>query len=157
MTGFSPSGGSIFGGEFNIGTSDRQLKSPFYVSDETKRRVISQQGASLWNSGGQFYVELKGTTFIGKKKFSPYLLYPGEKLILSISKTRPTTSRFKANIPPDSEGSPVARITGRSNVLSSSYYHDLGGYQGHDVQLNTGSINITFYGSYVRAGNSYVP
>lgn len=158
MTGFSPSGGSIFGGEFNIGSFDR-VKNPFYISDEAKRRTLSQQGASLWNSGGQFYVELKGTVFVGKKKSSPYLLNPGEKLILSVSKTRPATSRFKANIPPDPSppGPPVPRIIGRADVLSSSYYHDLGGYQGHDVQLNTGSINITFYGSYVRAGNSYVP
>lgn len=162
MTGFSPSGGSIFGGEYTIGGGGsidflRRPKSPFYISNEATRRSVAQEAASLWNAGGQFYVKLQGSIFLGRKKSSPYLLLPGEKLILAVSKTRPATSRFKANIPPDSSGSPVARITGRSDVLSSSYYHNLGGSQGHDVQFNTGSINITLYGSYVRAGNSYVP
>jgi len=32
-----------------------------------------------------------------------------------------------------------------------------GSNAGHDVSLTTGDIHVTFYGSYVREGKSYVP
>ena len=59
---------------------------------------------------------------------------------------------FKANF-----SSALLYLFGQANILSSSYLMDLKDPEGHDVQLNTGDINITFYGSYVREGNKYIP
>ena len=44
---------------------------------------------------------------------------------------------------------------GEGHMLSSSYFNNVP--NGHDVQLMTGSINITFYGPYVKEGSSYKP
>lgn len=46
---------------------------------------------------------------------------------------------------------------GVANMISSSYTMPIPDPKGHDVQLNTGSINITIYGSYVGAGGSILP
>jgi hypothetical protein len=88
--------------------------------------------------------------YFTSKDTSPYLINPGDKLILSISKTRPTVSASIHDVP-----NPAAADIGYQNL--KSYTTMTGSSSGHDVCLNTGSINITFYGSYVRAGNSYTP
>jgi len=160
MTGFAPSGGSIFGGEYvsageNIFSNRGVVRSPFYVSSSVDRATNISSLVSSYGPYSGEVIRLYGSVYLGDKKQSPYLVYPGEKLVLSVSKTRPTTSRFKVNI--DSTADPDGENFGRATLLSSSYYHDLGNPLGHDVQFNTGSINITFYGSYVREGNSYKP
>jgi hypothetical protein len=164
MTGFSPSGGSIFGGEYvSIGKenllSDGQVKNPFYIKNNTERSQVFNEISSSILTGRDFsrdlYVYSVSDLFLGERKNSPYLLYPGEQLVLSISKTRPAYKNFKVDV--NTSVNSNARLYGIGTHISSSYYNDLGGIQGHDVQFNTGSINITLYGSYVRAGNSYVP
>jgi hypothetical protein len=85
---------------------------------------------------------------IGSKKKSPYLVYPNQKLILAASKTRPTHEHYSINV--------TDIDTGKGTLLSSSYFNPLPP-GGHDVQFNSGSVNMTFYGSYVRANSEYTP
>lgn len=171
MTGFSPSGGSIFGGEFvTAGTDvirrDGYIRNPSYIPEPNRTAILSYVSSSL-TSFNQYYPEsntlglneyyasnLKVPCyyFIGSRRESPYLIYPGEKLTLSVSKERPAFVNFKANF-----SSALLYLFGQANILSSSYLMDLKDPEGHDVQLNTGDINITFYGSYVREGNKYIP
>lgn len=165
MTGFSPSGASIFGGEYTMPNtssflSDGSIKSPFYIKDPVERQSMYNYISSSVIDGRNFFTNRLSLSFIcevflDSERPSPYLLYPGEKLILSVSKTRPALKDFKVNV--DTVADPNAGIYGIPTHLSSSFYNDLRGAKGHDVQLNTGSINITLYGSYVRAGNNYVP
>lgn len=161
MTGFSPSGGSIFGGEYSTIKSEdfnsrNEYKNPFYISDEGARNSsYLQVSASLFDgfdfSTKRMSIIMGSDFYIGNEKESPYLVYPGEKLILSVSKHRPAIKNFKISIDPSNYA------IGKSNLLSSSYFNSITNGIGHDVQLNTGSINMTLYGSYVRAGDSYTP
>ena len=94
------------------------------------------------------------------KKNSPYLINPGEKLILAASKTRPAFETVKLKVMDTAPGSPSDPSTGTCLLLSSSTLYDVdygGPARGHDVCFNTGSINITFYGSYVKEGSEFIP
>ena len=73
------------------------------------------------------------TSLINKSttKTSPYLLLPGDKLVLSVSKSRPVFFSTK---------------------ISSPY---TSGSIQHDIKLTTGSINITLYGSLVANGREF--
>lgn len=158
-TGFSPSGGSIFGREYSTATEDTQLrdgsfKNPYYIEDSSKRNAILSTMSTSFSTTQKVAIVL-GKKFIGTKKDSPYLMYPGEKLILALSKTRPAMSKMKIDF--NTTTNPDALTKGISHLVSCSYFNDLAGQNGHDVQFNTGSINITFYGSYIREGNSYRP
>lgn len=165
MTGFSPSGASIFGGEYSMPNTgsllfDGSVKNPFYIDNSVERQATYNYISSSVIDNRNFFTNKLNLTFISdvfpdSERPSPYLLYPGEKLILTISKTRPALKNFKINV--DTGADPNADIYGIPTYISSSFYNDLRGAKGHDVQMNTGSINITLYGSYVRAGNSYVP
>lgn len=161
MSGFSPSGGSIFGGEYSTLSSEEfnsknEYKNPLYINNQSSRdAVYNQISSSLFNgfdfSTKKMLILVGADFFAGVEKDSPYLVYPGDKLILSVSKHRPAIKNFKIEVSPENYS------TGKANLLSSSYYNSISNGIGHDVQLNTGSINITFYGSYVRAGNNYTP
>jgi len=166
MTGFSPSGGSIFGGEYTMANTgsfrlDGAMRNPFYIENVLDRQaLIDYVTQSLQLDTRNFFTNplsfyFVSDIFLGASKSSPYLLYPGEKLILSVSKNRPSFRSFKIDV--DTVADPNADIYGIPSFISSSFYNDMRGLQGHDVQLSTGSINITLYGSYVRAGNSYIP
>lgn len=163
MTGFSPSGGSIFGSEYVTPQNPIQMDNPFYIKNENTRqevvaKIISQ--LSSVRAGYSFIPAQHDTTwinFIGdsnyfiSKKQSPYLINPGDKLLLTISKTRPAIISSQHNVP----NSAAAEI-GYQNLTSVS--NVTGSYLGHDsIYLSTGSVNMSFYGSYIRAGNSYTP
>lgn len=162
MTGFAPSGGSIFGKEYVTpqGTS-KYFKNPFYLTGSYLEDSITQISSSLNQISSSFnflpagmdgmYVSLNcNPEYFSSKSSSPYLVNPGDKLLLTMSKTRPAISASMHNVP-----NSAAADIGFQNL--KSYLVMTGSMTGHDVQFNTGSINITFYGSYVRAGNSYVP
>lgn len=160
LTGFAPSGGSIFGGEYVTAGLDVQnekgdIKNQLFISDDTLRQQKLSEIESKFTGNVTNIVGSLSNIFIGSSKDSPYLLNPGEKLVLVVSKTRPTLKEMKIDI--NTVANPDAELTGRGTLLSSSYFNDIKNSQGHDAQFNTGSINITFYGSYVRAGNSYIP
>jgi hypothetical protein len=161
MTGFAPSGGSIFGKEYVTPQGTGKFKNPFYLSGSALSDSITQISSSLSQVSSSYSFKPTNqntifTTLVGNPEYftskdtSPYLINPGDKLILSISKTRPTVSASIHDVP-----NPAAADIGYQNL--KSYTTMTGSSSGHDVCLNTGSINITFYGSYVRAGNSYTP
>ena len=168
MTGFSPSGGSIFGSEYTTADSDvlsrsNKIRNPSYVSGSRRDAILSNISSSVTLAnpnkslfGGSDYIsfnmKLPAYYFVGSRKQSPYLIYPGEKLTLAANKTRPAFLNFRANVSSTSN-----LILGRASILSSSFLMNLEDSNGHDVQLDTGKINITFYGSYVREGKKYVP
>jgi len=167
MTGFSPSGGSIFGGEYTTPQRDLQseynrnefTQNPLYTPDQSVITNTIQQLSSTLDtayksvspaSTGAYVQLMYQTNFFGSIKPSPYLINPGDKFILAMSKTRPAISASGHNVP-----NPAAVDTGFQTLTRQ--INITGSLSGHDFCLNTGSINITLYGSYVRAGNSYTP
>jgi hypothetical protein len=168
MSGFSPSGGSIFGSEYVTADSSVLSRSglivnPSYVSGSKRNTILSTLSSSVTfknpnpvSYGGGDYIsynmKIPCYYFVGSRRQSPYLIYPGEKLVLAASKNRPAILNFKAHVQ-----NTLNLILGRASILSSSFLMNLGDPNGHDVQLDTGKINITFYGSYVREGKKYVP
>lgn len=168
MTGFSPSGGSIFGREFatyNGNAKKDTILNPFFVSSSIDYAIDSGSFISTIddflsaNYPGSSYphsylgnVDSIANIDFGSSRPSPYLLNPGDKLVLSISKTRPAISgsKFTMQIQPN----PNADI-GRADILDS-YSYFTGSMDGHDVLLNTGSINMSFYGSYIRGNGGYI-
>jgi hypothetical protein len=73
---------------------------------------------------------------------SPYLLLPGDKLTLILSKTRPV----------------IHKVTGGSGAFGvRSFRHAILTGSHGTVMLNTGSIDLTLYGSYVRQGMEFNP
>jgi len=169
MSGFAPSGGSIFGGEYvtpqvNI-NGISEISNPYYIKQSerivesvsnissTFNNVFKNFGYSSPPTAGQetsYVVNVADSSIFVSNKASPYLVYPEDKFVLSISKTRPAISGSE-HIVPNSAAADIGlqTMTKYSNLVGSS--------SGHDVCLSTGSINITFYGSYVRGGNSYIP
>ena len=129
-----------------------------YISNENKRNnlynSISSSLKDLYLSAPPlgYSINLMGTNQYRAKKTSPYLIYPGEKLILAVSKTRPA---FSSSVCQYSALNTDATKLGFGTLISSSFFNDLRNSSGHDVQLNTGSISITVYGSYVKSGNGY--
>jgi len=169
MTGFSPSGGSIFGKEYISPQNPNIFDNPFYLNsplileesiNQISSSIVSISSSYLFKPTGfdTIYANLLGdSNYFYSKKDSPYLVNPGDKLILTISKTRPAISSSKHDVPSSLYEAPnkMAADVGYQNLIS--YSPLTGSILGHDVCLNTGSINMTFYGSYVREGNSYVP
>jgi len=135
QTGFEPSGRSLYGKEFI--TSQNVLrfgtvKNPFYVSSSFSQLPTQMQEAL---TTGTDYIAC-GTIPLGSSVPSPYLVFPGDKLVLGIAKTRPHL--FMAS-----------GTAGGFKHFSSS----VGQTVGHDISIATGTINITLYGSLLR-GNS---
>lgn len=183
MTGFSPSGGSIFGKEYLTSQAfskngDPIILNPYYSENSTYSERLAAFN-NLDSFFGQLDIDIQSyvpnyngvpvelpypSTFrpqawiyniypaevFSSSADSPYLLNPGDKLVLAISKTRPAVSASGHNV-----NSAADANTG-NNVLTK-LIPLVGSVTGHDVTLNTGSVNMTFYGSYVRAGNSYIP
>lgn len=129
--GFQPSGRSILGKEYitTQGMSDI-FSNPFYLyKDANTLSNLKSIVTNNPNNAQWFYA----TSLINKStsKPSPYLLFPGDKLVLSISKSRPTFFSTKVSSP-----------------------YTSGSIQ-HDIKLTTGSINITLYGSLVANGQEF--
>lgn len=169
MTGFAPSGGSIFGGEFATGQTSffdtRRIKNYFYISSSIKRQEVVTKINNLidqyyiaYPSNVPYIIRTTNVNF-SNSNASPYLLNPGEQLTLAISKTRPAVTGVAYNILSASvtPGSPNFADLGVGNLINYANFTGSNPTGGHDVQLITGSINITFYGSYVRENKEYVP
>jgi hypothetical protein len=135
-TDLEQSGRSIFGKEY--GTVDTQLtniKNPFYAP------VLDAQQQQVVNNGKAFL--LSANIPLTKTVQSPYLLFPGDKLVFSVSKTRP---KFYGNLWLYASGSAVS---GSAFVTSDIANHF------DDVQLTSGTIEITLYGSYVKSNKEF--
>lgn len=152
MTGFAPSGGSIFGKEYitSQGVLDTNgfIKNPFYVTSSTKiedlaNKFITARNGTTSPNNSMVVLDIN----LSEKSESPYLINPGESIVLTISKHRPAYENFRADVVGGS-------VNGDGTLLSSSYFNDVP--DGHDVQLTAGTINITFYGSYVKENKEYM-
>jgi hypothetical protein len=69
---------------------------------------------------------------------SPYILFPSDKLVLSVSKYRACVSQSAVN------GTVPFNFNGGMNLN-----------QAHDIWMDSGTIKITMYGSMVREGSEY--
>lgn len=124
-TGFDPSGRSVFGKEFTTNQTiagGLKIPNPFYVTG-SQFTALSSSIASL----GTFTANMIATVPIISTERSPYLVMPDDTLVLALGKTRPFF--YNATSGPEFSGS-----------LS------------HDVQMITGSVTITFYGSMLSDG-----
>jgi len=137
--GSSPSGRSVFGKEYitfqkSQGQKGGSFPNPLFVSSSLidfptyLKDAIDESPTGFAVSTA---IPLMSTVP------SPYLVMPGDKLTLAISKMRPVLFSRGTN-PLDS--TPLDIITG-------SYKHD--------VSISTGSIKITLYGSLLSSGIEY--
>lgn len=103
-----PSGRSYFGKDYTFKkfSSFQDIPNGFGEDDVTTLAVVQQKTA-----------------------YSPYLLLPGDKLCMSLSKYRPVLSNSQA-LPTTLTGS-------------------------HDIFLTTGTMNVTLYGSLIRDNLEY--
>jgi hypothetical protein len=134
-TGFDPSGRSIFGKEFTI-SNEEFYKNAFYEHKDAN--TVSDITTKL-NSVSPSVPKIFATQVFTKQHVlpSPYLVFPGDKLTLSVSKGRPFFYDSRISSPYTSGSAPF-----------SDYF-------GHDIKLKTGSINITLYGSLISNGTEY--
>ena len=137
-TGFNPAGRSLFGKEFIQSEQNlSKIRNPLYVSasyDLLPAHMQAMINDSLLNPPGVF-----AAIPLGKTTPSPYLLYPGDKLVLAISKTRPALySNMSSSLElfSGSRGSTINQCA-------------------HPVTLETGSINISMYGSLLRENKEF--
>lgn len=125
------SGRSIFGREFvsSQGFIDRngQFLNPLYITGTFPTQIQAAISGGVIND---FNVAVAMP--LEQHFKSPYLVYPGDKLVLAIAKTRPVLFALG--------------LTGSYPQFSGST---------HDIKLNTGSVNITLYGSLLQAGAEF--
>jgi hypothetical protein len=136
--GNNVSGRSLFGKEYvTFQALKGKVKNPLYVADtfdefpEAIKNVLDTDINPVFQSYLQYAVP------IDQSIPSPYLLKPGDNLIFSLSKNRPSlhTNGF---LPIADEPVDLWRQGLR-----------------HDVWINTGSIKITLYGSLLREAKEY--
>jgi len=131
-SGFEPSGRSILGKEYVTaqGKTD-SYDNPFYLYQDvnTLASIKSKINSPSYDADNIVYA----SSLVSKQQSvtSPYLLLPGDRLVLSVSKTRPVFF----------------------STLTSDPYTS-GSIQ-HDIKLTTGSINITLYGSLIANGQEF--
>ena len=142
-TGVEFSGNSILGGNIAYFNSEREVSNPLYysasgsLSSEFKTKIDS----------ANFAFEAISLYSLVDSRSSPYLIMPGDKLSISLSKTRPVIYKMFQTATEGGTGNSRVDTYG-ANTLTGS--HDT-------VMLNTGSIDITLYGSYIRGGVEFNP
>jgi hypothetical protein len=125
QTGFEPSGRSVFGKEYTTSQNilvDGKVANPFYVSGTLPSQI---QGLVQAGGGGDKYAAVAAVALESHQR-APYMVLPGDNLVLAISKTRPVM------------------------VVGNGIANPFSGSITHDVQLTTGSVSITLYGSLIR-------
>jgi hypothetical protein len=130
-TGFEPSGRSIFGKEY-VTSQDFSKNSYPNVFYKYKDGNTLQELVDIATSASPI-PEFYATSVINRQTTlsSPYLIFPNDRLILSISKSRPYFFSTEVQHP-----------------------YTTGSIQ-HDIKLSTGSINITLYGSLISNGSEF--
>jgi len=133
--GFDQSGRAILGNEHVLfqnaaSKNGKYTQNPFYLGQSLASFPSYIQDVLVSNNINV----ANAVTFVPLNGYmeSPYLVMPGDKLVLSISKTRPCV---------------IDAANSGSNIF--------GGAPPHDVQFNVGNINITFYGSQVSDGSEF--
>lgn len=128
-------GQSAFGREFSSLSLQRlhNIPNQFYVSNDYGD--VPAQIDDLIDTATQhlcyFPIQLE------KHSVSPYLVYPGQKLIFAIAKFRP-------------------RLYAYSGVTTGSTYDDVTSGSWHDVKIASGStIKIQLFGSFIQEGHEF--
>ncbi|NBO99916.1 MAG: hypothetical protein EBU90_07275 [Proteobacteria bacterium] len=147
MSGFEPSGRSVLGKEYTTSRKTNEYENPFYLYrdsivkldhmttgpiSESPKDLVTEAIPELGAGGGGAQAAI--AISVAQKQNntpSPYLLLPNDRLILSISKSRPFFLSTEA--------------------LSPFTMNQIQ----HDIKLTTGSINITLYGSLVANGREF--
>jgi hypothetical protein len=139
-SGLQFNGNSILGGTIASFNLEGSIKNPLFISSSGS---LPPEIKTILDSNDFIFDAVSVYSTVDSQP-SPYLIFPGDKLTLSLSKTRPVINK-------------AIRTAGPRDGL----YYDFTEYVltgSHDtVTLNTGSINVTIYGSYVRNGTEYNP
>jgi hypothetical protein len=141
-------GNSILGGNIASFNASDTVKNPLYVTSSVSL-LPSEYTTKIATSN--FAFEAVSCYTLVDSRQSPYLMLPGDKLTLAISKTRPVIYAASAEIGQYDDPAPGHYNTAK---LFGDYYLT-GSHE--TVKLNVGSINVTLYGSYVREGMEYHP
>jgi hypothetical protein len=139
-TGTEFNGNSILGGTITSYSSEQTIKNPLYVAPSGSL----PSAYTIKTDDADFTCDAVSVYSLVDNQKSPYLLLPGDKLTLILSKTRPV----------------IHKVTGAAAAgdfgVRSFRHAILTGSHG-TVMLNTGSIDLTLYGSYVRQGMEFNP
>lgn len=143
-TKFEFNGNSILGGTIASFNNETTVKNPLFVGTSLPASYITEINSANF----RFDAVMQYSTVDSRP--SPYLLMPGDKLTLAISKTRPVIYKMELE-----NTTPVNGLgwVGSSN----SYKHTQLTGSHNTIVLNSGSIELTLYGSYVREGRGYNP
>lgn len=137
--GFNPSGRSYFGKEF---VTDQTLGdlvyNPLFVSSSYDDFPAAFKNVLDIGVNPGFQALSSFVVPLAVSEESPYLLFPGDKLTLSVSKKRPMAATNGLH---PSDSSTEVDIW-RANSL-------------HDVCIMTGSVKITLYGSLVKEDKEF--
>lgn len=125
------SGRSLFCTDF-ISPDYTSVRNPLFVSSSFADFPASIKDAVDISTNPEFQADFRFAVPAIKTQASPYVIYPGDKLAFSLSKTRPTLYTIGTD--------PVDESV-------ESYWRD---GNAHDAYINTGSIRITLYGSVLR-------
>jgi len=140
-------GNSILGGTIAYTNNEAIVKNPLFVGAN-----LPSSYAAIMAADSNFCFDAVMQYSTVDSRVSPYLLMPGDKLTFAISKTRPVAHRMRYTGDADRFEVPVT-----SGRYANFYqHHHLTGSH-NTVLLNTGSIEVTLYGSYVREGRGYNP
>ena len=141
-TGVEFNGNSPLGGTIAYVNTEETVDNPLFVSDNVND--LPSEITNLINANTSFDAVCLYSTVDSRP--SPYLLLPGDKVTLAISKTRPaiyksfktaTTVGSTIIVPPGIPVSPEYDIAAHYQQYALTGSHD-------SVVLNTGSIDITF-------------
>lgn len=135
---FEFNGNSILGGTIAYSNTETTVPNPLYVSSSGSLPTNYKTAID----SARFNFDAVSAYSTVDSRPSPYLMLPGDKLMFTISKTRPVI--YKANKYDDGA---TATYFGNYTLTGS---HE-------SFLLNTGSIDITIYGSYVREGMGFNP
>lgn len=144
-SGIEFNGNSVLGGNIAYFNVEKFINNPLYYSSSSS---LAAEFRSKIDNTLNFEFEAVSLYSLVDSRPSPYLVMPGDTLTVSMSKTRPVTYKmfYKESYPGDTPGG------GFDDYVS----YQLTGSHG-TVMLNTGSIELTIYGSYVREGVGYNP
>ena len=123
--------------------------NPFYCdSAATRQTITSSLESNFLSLGTGSFVYCAAKVPLCTPTQSPFIIYPEDKLILAVSKTRPAYRSADVRI----NSSSMINNGKIQSIASSSYFNDLLNTEGHDVYFNTGTISISLYGSNVQFG-----
>ena len=135
--GFDPSGRSTFGKEyvtFESTVTNGKTPNPLFVSSSFEN--LPQHIKQVFEDAAVETIRLEFAIPLQASYPSPYLVMPGDKLFLALSKMRPV-------------------LYGDGTEFGGLVVQNFTGSGQHDVVLPTGNINITLYGSLLREGREY--